>query len=603
MGVEGVRGGGEVIIYKEGLPGVRDVNVKGEERVRGEVISKEGLDGAGVRQSVMESVGSQNRQEGLMITQEDEIRNIGGVKDVEEDKVKVKAISNGVRSQQKSEEGSGSPEKSFVMKSKVPKLKLLGGGGQESNQGGLANREEGWDEGGTDRDVLRDVRWHRDNKSGKKRQHSGTSISKLYNYTDYETNTVRKMVERWEVLEKESGTSLTPPDRFNFKLIEAKLQEESPLKRRKLQQRDDQDIDHQTPSSKLRSGQRDTPRRRRPVSRAPPGARPSSPPCKLPEQHPVPVPMAVYSVNKPGNLSSGPRWPPTRMRPDSTPSKPWAGRQRSGSISTPCEEHPPQTVMPGQAGRLHHLHSQEHRSGHHLPFDDLVPSTEKSISSSTSPPSSLGRKKLSKLKENEVSEAKLKFKIIFDRKKEKEGKIQVLNKEDEEKVVRKIIETPGISGRPQLMKNIIHTNLQEPRSEASSTQCCTLISVGFCGPGASPSSSGRSGTTLTTPGGRGRVQGASRGYSCGDNIGTLLQRGENCRAGATYACTQFCGSNATREGTEDEGTGLAGQWERDNSTNQNGALGLAKEQQRADATPKGDCNKLRSTPQRRNQTR
>ena len=409
-----------------------------------------------------------------------------------------------------------------------------------------------------------------------------------------------KLVERWEVLDKESGTSLTPPERFRFGLGDVILQEESPLKRRKLQRRDDRDCDHHTPASKMRSGQRSSPWRRRQVSGAPPRARSSSSPWKHSEQHSVPVPTAVHSAYQPGNLSSSARWPLTRTKLDSTPSLPLSGRHRSGSqraelpvISTHCEEHPPHTVMPGQAGHLRHLRHQDHQGSHHHPFDDLVPSTERSPSSS-SPSSSLRRKaRIKPLNNIDIDVAE------NDRKKEEDDQSQVMKQEEEANERKKLFGSFGRFGRKEEKKDIhTNTNLREPRSETS--QCSSLISVGYCGPRASSSSSGGSRAPLTTRGGRGRAEGALGGFSFGDNIETLHRGGENCRADAAYICTQFWGPNSAREGTEDEGPVHAGQWERARVTNPDGALGLANGNQRADAIPRGDCNNQQQHSSARN---
>ena len=249
----------------------------------------------------------------------------------------------------------------------MSKLILMGGGVQESNRGGHDQRGGRGDAGGADRDV----RWHRQDSSCRKRQHSRTFTPKIIENHDYEIMRVKKMVERWEVLEKDSGTSPTPPEHYKSGLGDVQLLEESPMKRRKLQQRNDPDCGLPTPASKSKSRQRNSPWRQRPVSGAPPRARSSSSPWKNPEQQAVPSPTAVYSVYhqlqslEPGKLSTGARWPPTQPKLDGTSSLSVPVRGRSGSskaelpvLYNHTEVHPPLTVMPGQAVHPRHLDHQ-----------------------------------------------------------------------------------------------------------------------------------------------------------------------------------------------------------------------------------------------------
>ena len=87
-----------------------------------------------------------------------------------------------------------------------------------------------------------------------------------------------------------------------------------------------------------------------------------------------------------------------------------------------------------------------------------------------------------------------------------------------------------------------------------------------------------------------------------DNIATLYQGGENCRANAAYIFTQF-GDNLLHERVrKTTGPVRTNQWERRKVSNLQGELGLAEEHHRAVAIPRGDCNTQQHHPSARNIT-
>ena len=91
-------------------------------------------------------------------------------------------------------------------------------------------------------------------------------------------------------------------------------------------------------------------------------------------------------------------------------------------------------------------------------------------------------------------------------------------------------------------------------------------------------------TSVGSQGGRG----SERGSPILENIGALYHVGGNCQAtDAAYNCTQF-GDHGRGKTTDRYArtNGKAGC-----STNLKNALGLADEDQRAVAIPRGDCNK------------
>ena len=180
-------------------------------------------------------------------------------------------------------------------------------------------------------------------------------------------------------------------------------------------------------------------------------------------------------------------------------------------LSNHTEVHPPLTVMPGQAVHPLHLHHQVQHGRHHHPFDNLVPRTGRT---SSSPPGSLRIRKLSKTlmivndKDGpaKVTNTDTDIVVEIDRKKE-EIQSKAMKQEDEENL-RKPMKSKSMFGSQE--DTNIPTNLLASRSETSpgAIKCSSLISVGFCGPGASSSSSGGSRASLRTPGGRGRAKGA-----------------------------------------------------------------------------------------------
>ena len=430
--------------------------------------------------------------------------------------------------------------------------------------------------GGADRDD-----WlHRQDGEGRKRQHSGTFTTNK-NIESYDTMTVRKMVDR---LEKESGTSLAPPKPFKFGCGQVQVQEESPMKRRRLQQQNDSVPVLPLLRSKMKSKQqKNSPLRKRPVSGAPPWTMSSSSPWR-PRAPASPAAQSVYRPApplEPGKLSTGTRWPPRQSKQDSTLPSPLSNRRGSGrtlaeaklsGISNHPEEHPPQTVMPGQAVHHHqHLHHQGHQGRHHHPFDDSGPEHPRQ-------PLQSNLRRIEVIKQSLINTSS-KLETI------EVGNIEniVRKKEDQKQEEKKEDEEDNDTN--------LHTNLLEPESETSprARDSSSRILEGSCGSGASQTSSVGSCTTLGTSGGRGTTRGTWRGFPLEENIETLLERGENCRADAAYICTQFGTHTLYGGGAKTIGPVRTGQWERARICNPQAGLGLADEDQRAVAIPRGDC--------------
>ena len=457
---------------------------------------------------------------------------------------------------------------------------------------------------------------------GSKRRHSGTFNLRNKTNTD-DTISVRGLVEKWEFLGRKTGTSAPVPELEPAKFVFGQSNMgESPLKRRRMGTEDDQGhpvlglplarLQRLTgvcsPASTRRSGTGSLLRaggygRRRP---APEGAKSLRVTQPAPPDH--------HSLEGDISSSGGARRPVPRWTASTAC---WRGTapvcitegERSilcASSLTVCtvlppdrpgfgtEEHPPPTVMPGQAELPHHHLHPDHQPDppEHLPLDGLISThnlnNKKKIEGLSkfvkfeNITKNIGRKK-TLLEENLEKFRSKETQIEAGRKKEVQSEGRSNKKKEEEE-----------EGFPYLMRDMPETfpTCSEQRSGA------TLLSWD---PGCSSSSSGAARPSSWSPGGR-RKEGDTRETSfLGITNGTFLAGDTSCLAtDAAYRCTPDNVGILNLYGCKT--TGLPDLYVLANQTteghhNLDTGLGLAGNTiARAAAIPQGDCKDNNTIP-------